>query len=63
MKYTFELRKEITIEAHDKGILITDVKSAYDNGDYSVYFEWDRVPLLIETLKEMHTQWIKEDEA
>lgn len=64
MIYTFEPRKEIIIEVHDKGISIIDVKSTCeDGGEYAIHFEWDRVPLLIETLKGMHTQWIKEDEA
>lgn len=64
MIYTFEARKEIILDCHDKGISVIDVRSAYDDGgEYHICFEWDRVPVLIETLKAMHAQWSKEDEA
>lgn len=58
MTYTFESRKEIVIEAHDLGILMIDSeKDQPPNQECAVFFEWDRVPVLIETLQAMNLQW------
>ncbi len=56
--YTFESRKEIVIEAHELGILIIDSeKDQPPHQECAVFFEWDRVPALIDILQAMNTQW------
>lgn len=58
MTYTFEARKEIVIEAHDLGILFVDSeKDQPPEKECAVFFEWDRVPKLIETLQAMSAQF------
>jgi hypothetical protein len=56
--YTFESRKEIVIEAHELGLLIIDCeKDQPPDQECAVFFTWDRVPVLIETLQAMNLQW------
>lgn len=58
MTYTFEARKEIVLEAHDLGITFIDTeKDQPPDKECAVFFEWDRIPALIETLKAMDAQW------
>ena len=58
MTYIFESRREIVLEAHDKGILFTDTeKDQPPDKECAIFFEWDRVPALIDTLKSMDSRW------